>query len=79
MRGRLAEYAVQALALLGTDAALLAVDAMAIRYRSKNKNIGKAVSEAFAEAARAWRVDCRGTGRFGRALAGFSTGPTPHS
>ncbi len=53
MRGKLAEYAVQALALMGTDAALLAVDAMAIRYRSKNKNIGKAASEAFAEAARA--------------------------
>ncbi len=53
MRGKLAEYAVQALALLGTDSALLAVDAMAIRYRSKNKNIGKAASEAFAEAARA--------------------------
>jgi hypothetical protein len=52
MRGKLAEYAVQSLALLGTDAALLAVDAMAIRYRSKNKNIGKAASEAFAEAAR---------------------------
>jgi hypothetical protein len=51
MRGKLAEYAVQALALMGTDSALLAVDAMAIRYRSKNKNIGKAASEAFAEAA----------------------------
>jgi hypothetical protein len=48
-----AEYAVQALALLGTDSALLAVDAMAIRYRSKNKNIGKAASEAFANAAQA--------------------------
>jgi hypothetical protein len=53
MRGKLAEYAAQALALLGTDSALLAVDALAIRYRSKNKNIGKAASEAFAEAARA--------------------------
>jgi len=53
MRGKLAEYAVQALALLGTDSALLAVDAMAIRYRSKNKNIGKAASEAFANAAQA--------------------------
>jgi hypothetical protein len=53
MRGKLGEYAAQALALLGTDSALLAVDALAIRYRSKNKNIGKAASEAFAEAARA--------------------------
>ncbi|MBN9691616.1 MAG: DUF4132 domain-containing protein [Verrucomicrobia bacterium] len=52
-RGKLAEYAVQALALLGTDAALLAVDAMAIRYRSKNKNIGKAAADAFAAAAAA--------------------------
>jgi hypothetical protein len=41
MRGKLAEYAVQALALLGTDAALLTVDAIAIRYRSKNKKIAK--------------------------------------
>src|SRR5262249_29210837 len=53
MRGKLAEYAAQALALLGSDAALLALDAMAIRYRSKNKNIGKAASEAFADAAHA--------------------------
>ncbi len=50
-RGKLAEYAVQALALLATDAALLAVDAMAIRYRTKFKNIGKAASQAFAAAA----------------------------
>ena len=52
-RGKLAEYAVQALALLGTDAALIAVDAMSIRYRSKNKNIGKAASDAFTSAAEA--------------------------
>ncbi len=52
-RGKLSEYAVQALALLGTDTALLAVDALAIRYRSKFKNIGKAATEAFAEAAAA--------------------------
>jgi hypothetical protein len=50
-RGKLAEYAVQALALLGTDAALLAVDAMAIRYRNKMKNVGRAAGEAFAAAA----------------------------
>ena len=50
-RGKMAEYAVEALALLGTDAALLSVDAMAIRYRSKNKNVGKAAVEAFASAA----------------------------
>lgn len=52
-RGKLAEYAVQALALLGSDAALLAVDAMAIRYRVKFKNIGKAASQAFQTAAQA--------------------------
>jgi hypothetical protein len=50
-RGKLAEYGVQAMALLGTDAALLAVDAMSIRYRSKMKNVGKAAAEAFAAAA----------------------------
>ncbi len=50
-RGKLAEYAVQALALLASDAALLAVDAMAIRYRTKFKNIGKAAGQAFAAAA----------------------------
>ena len=50
-RGKMAEYAVQALALLGTDAALLAVDTLAIRYRSKMKNVGRAATEAFAEAA----------------------------
>lgn len=52
-RGKLSEYAVQALALLGSDTALLAVDALTIRYRSKFKNIGKAATEAFAEAAAA--------------------------
>ena len=50
-RGKMAEYAVEALALLGTDAALLTVDALAIRYRSKNKNVGKAAVEAFVAAA----------------------------
>ncbi|HAB19428.1 MAG TPA: DUF4132 domain-containing protein [Verrucomicrobiota bacterium] len=50
-RGKLAEYAVQALALLASDASLLAVDAMSIRYRTKFKNIGKAASQAFAAAA----------------------------
>ena len=47
----MAEYAVQALALLGTDAALMSVDAAAIRYRTKNKNIGAAAQEAFAATA----------------------------
>jgi hypothetical protein len=52
-RGKLAEYAVQALALLGSDAALCLVDTLAIRYRIKLKNIGKAAVEAFALAAAA--------------------------
>ena len=50
-RGKLAEYASQALALLGSDVALCAVDSLSIRYRSKQKNVGKAAGEAFAEAA----------------------------
>jgi hypothetical protein len=50
-RGKLAEYAVRTLALLASDAALLAVDAMAIRYRTRFKNIGKAASQAFTAAA----------------------------
>ncbi len=50
-RGKLAEYAVQALALLATDRALLAIDSIAMRYRTKMKNIGAAASEAFAAAA----------------------------
>lgn len=52
-RGKLAEYAVQALALQGSDLALLAVDTMAIRYRNKMKNVGRAAAEAFATAAQA--------------------------
>ncbi|WP_165224179.1 DUF4132 domain-containing protein [Aquisphaera insulae] len=50
-RGKMAEYAVQALALLGTDASLTTVDSLALRYRNKQKNIGAAASAAFAEAA----------------------------
>lgn len=50
-RGKLAEYAAQALALIGSDVALCAVDSLSIRYRSKQKNIGKAAGEAFADAA----------------------------
>ncbi len=52
-RGKLAEHAVQALALLGTDEALVAVDALALRYRTRNKNVGRAAVEAFAAAAEA--------------------------
>ncbi len=52
-RGKLAEYGTEAIALLGTDEALLALDALAIRYRTKNKNVGAAASTAFAKAAEA--------------------------
>ncbi|QEH32652.1 hypothetical protein OJF2_11310 [Aquisphaera giovannonii] len=50
-RGKMAEYAVQALALLGTDAALMTVDALALRYRTKYKNVGAAAVAAFEAAA----------------------------
>ncbi len=50
-RGKMAEFGVQALALLGTDVALTTVDALSLRYRIKNKNIGAAAVEAFADAA----------------------------
>lgn len=50
-RGKLAEYAVQALALLATDRALLAIDSIAMRYSVKMKNVGAAASEAFVSAA----------------------------
>lgn len=74
MRGKLAEYAVQALTLMGTDSALLAVDAMAIRYRSKNKNIGKAATEAFAEAARARDLTVEELGDLVVPWLGFQSG-----
>lgn len=76
MRGKLAEYAVQALALLGTDVALLAVDAMSIRYRSKNKNIGKAASDAFAAAAAARGLTVEELGDLVVPWLGFTSGPT---
>jgi len=50
-RGKMAEYAVEALALLGTDAALTTVDALALRFRTRSKNVGQAAVEAFAAAA----------------------------
>ncbi|HEX9296147.1 MAG TPA: DUF4132 domain-containing protein [Polyangiaceae bacterium] len=56
-RGKLAEYAVEALAQLGTDAALLAVDAISIRYRNKMKNVGRAGANAFASAAERLGID----------------------
>jgi hypothetical protein len=46
-----AQNAVQALALLGTDAALVTIDSVALRYRTKRKNVGEAATAAFAAAA----------------------------
>jgi hypothetical protein len=48
----MAAYAVRALALLGGDAAPTTIVAPVIRYRTENKNIGKAAVEGFAEAAK---------------------------
>ena len=50
-QANMAQYAVQALALLGTDAALMSLDAAAIRYRTKNKRLRRAAREAFAATA----------------------------
>lgn len=46
-RGKMSEYTVQALSLLGTETALTVVNSMTIRYRTKYKNIGTAASNAF--------------------------------
>jgi hypothetical protein len=54
--GKLAAYAVRALALLGGDAALTTIVALAIRYRTENKNMGNAAVEACAEAAIRLRI-----------------------
>lgn len=52
-RGKLAEYATQAIALQGSDEALMLLDALANRYRSKQRNIGAAAAQAFQAAAAA--------------------------
>ena len=50
-RGVFAEYGVQALALLDSDAALRAVDDIALRYLQKPKGLNDVATEAFADAA----------------------------
>jgi len=50
-RHKLAEYAAQAIALLGTDHALMVLDALRTRYRSKFRNVGAACAAAFEQAA----------------------------
>ena len=73
-RGKLAEYATQALALLGTDAALMVVDSLSVRFRSKNKNIGQAAAEAFAAAAEARGVTVEELGDLVVPWLGFEPG-----
>jgi hypothetical protein len=46
-----AEDSIRALALLGSDAALMTLDALAARYRSKRAYLGQTAAEAFARAA----------------------------
>lgn len=52
-RHKLAEYAAQAISLLATEEALMILDTLANRYRSRFKNIGKACTAAFLAAAEA--------------------------
>src|SRR5262249_18851303 len=52
-RRKMAEFAIQALALLGSDAALLLIDALAIRYRTKFKGLAEIAAAAFTDAAQA--------------------------
>lgn len=73
-RGKLAEYGAQALALLGTEAALMVVDSLSVRFRSKNKNIGQAAAEAFAAAAEARGVTVEELGDLVVPWLGFEPG-----
>jgi hypothetical protein len=73
-RGKLAEYAVQALALLGTEAALMVVDSLSVRFRSKNKNIGQAAADAFAAASEARGVTVEELGDLVVPWLGFEAG-----
>ncbi len=50
-RGKMAEYAVKALAMNGSTKALRAVEFFSRKYKSKNKNIGAAAIESFSVVA----------------------------
>ena len=50
-RGKMAEWVVEALALIGTDGAMLGVDETARRFATKYKNVGAAAAQAFTQAA----------------------------
>ncbi len=73
-RGKLAEYGVQALALLGTEAALMVVDSLSVRFRSKNKNVGQAAADAFTAAAEARNVTVEELGDLVVPWLGFEPG-----
>ncbi len=50
---KLAEYAAQGISLLGSNEALMVLDTLAARYRSKFRNVGAAAAAAFQSAAQA--------------------------
>lgn len=52
-RHKLAEYAAQAISLLPGNEALMVLDTLSNRYRSKFRNVGKACADAFNAAASA--------------------------
>lgn len=52
-RHKLAEYAAQGISLLGSNEALMVLDTLASRYRSKFRNVGAAAAAAFQSAAQA--------------------------
>jgi hypothetical protein len=73
----LAEHAVRCLALIGGEVALQAVDAFALKYRSKMKNVGRAAVEAFDEAAQTAGVSPEELGDQVVPLLGFPMGGGP--
>ena len=74
-RGKMAEYALQALGLIGTDTALSAVDEAARRFESKQKNVGRAAVEALQAAAEARGVSLDELGDGIVPWLGFEDGP----
>ena len=74
-RGKMAEYAVQALGLIGTDTALSAVDEAARRFETKQKNVGRAAVEALQTAAEARGVSLDELGDGIVPWLGFEGGP----
>ncbi len=56
-RGKMAEYAVGALAMIGSNKALRAVEFFSRKYKSKNGNVGSAAMAALEEAAEELGMD----------------------